>query len=817
MNKRLIKLFGMFSFVFILLFSACAVVPNIDDQIDTVEHETFDYITSELNQAVPLVETSADEQESFTVASYESIEIFETSGPAPTEECGTHTDLFYAVDQFIDDLVSREEFNEWVRPLVRQMAETGETCLINLSTFIAYFGITREMFQEYLDSNVWNYFTWGGETIDVLFSGDSALIDQFFSIDNRFRFNDERQERQNRYWNGRTMSAQHVVLENTSEMSRYFHDIWTYSFFLSDRGWYYRRWIRDLIEAGEYDKINVVEFINHFDLGHPSSLSEEGRTIFEHWANEHNMNIFTHYNFDVLLSGDMNRILAYYHRNNEHLHSAARQARFDAHVARYGMPDTSWMLTDITRMPPRRITPNPSDAEIAFTSNLSTQETAITATQTTLAAWSLAAHTSRWDLVADIGTLSGRFILNAIGRRGNTDINLAFGTGSNAGQLFVGGWDQPNIFEKYWLIGHPWPVQPLGNALQDYDSVSISFSAHSSNTGPRNFILEAQIGSAWVEVGRYSLTTTTQHFEFILPDAIRNNNTLSIRFRVLNDVAVNNQRIHANGTSRIFNLVITGNHYDYAPEGITSWQFTTVELFDDNRTTATGGTYVGSTFGLEGGGNLTMGVGSAAGQLFVNGWGNTNGLTEGRWWQLNTSTVGYRNLRLTFGAHSSATGPANFVLEVNAGEGWVPVGNYQLISTAQRFEFDLPRAFADVPELQIRFRPANGIAVRGDAVQAAGTSRMYDVTLTGVSLFGDYIYSYTQDVQQGGQYGLTLAAREGTIFRLVYDATMVEITNIGDSANVKYHAGGVLVFSDALRVNIDFVALQSGNAQFTFE
>ena len=251
--------------------------------------------------------------------------------------CGSDASHTFLLEQ----IITHEEYWEWAIPLWAQEEATGE-CLDNIFTQINHFNISRETVEGLFDIHIRYWFWFGGESLDVLFSGNRALFDSHFApggpAETGFW------ERYDYHRLSSHTTAQREVLENTSEMSRYFHDIWTYQLFdfaMDTR----LHWMQDLISKGEYDRVNIVEFISHFNLGRPSPLSP-GRTIFEHWANEYNMSIFTHYNFDILLSGDENLIRQYYAIENEPLHTAAREARFDAYVAQHGMPDTSWMLPD---------------------------------------------------------------------------------------------------------------------------------------------------------------------------------------------------------------------------------------------------------------------------------------------------------------------------------------------------------------------------------------------------------------------------------------------------------------------------------------
>jgi len=210
------------------------------------------------------------------------------------DECQCHVEIFHRFDSFIiENIVSIEELTEWYLPLLALERYTGE-CLVNLYTFIQHFNISREEFQEFIGKNVWYYFNLGGEVADILFSGDSALIEQFFSIENQEVVRRGNQERRNKHWRGRITIAQQIVNENTAYMSWYFHDVWTYFHFTGNQDSNYH-WMRGLVDAGEYERVNIVEFINHFGLYRETSRSP-GMTIFEYWATEHNLNIFTHYN-----------------------------------------------------------------------------------------------------------------------------------------------------------------------------------------------------------------------------------------------------------------------------------------------------------------------------------------------------------------------------------------------------------------------------------------------------------------------------------------------------------------------------------------
>ena len=456
-----------------------------------------------------------------------------------------------------------------------------------------------------------------------------------------------------------------------------------------------------------------------------------------------------------------------------------------------------------------------------LTSNASTTDPP----QTDLAVWTFPT-TAADRLIADTGVLSGQVQLSAQGRRSNATFGRpTFATGANAGQMFIDGWDSANIFDKYWLIQTILPVQSI---LQQYTDIEISFSAFSSNTGPARFVLEARINNAWVHVANYTLTNSVQHFTFQLPDGVRENEHLQIRLRASRtNESVIGLDVGLAGTSRLFNIAITARHVNNLPmEEISRWQFTSLDLFRNNATFVTSGTNLSSTFSLVGSGNLNMGVGSAAGQLFVNGWGGADGLTPDRYWNISTHTIGYSNIQISFSAHSSATGPRNFVMEVNIGDGWVPAAHYTLASSRQDFRFNLPASVSNVPELDIRFRPLNNTAINGNTVQPAGTSRMYNIVISGVSDLAPISFTHVQNIEQGTEYAIALvAAAQNPNFTLRYNHRILDITGIhelsGAAVNIISHEDGVLVFSgggnEDLTVIVLFTAKADGTAVFVFE
>jgi len=232
-------------------------------------------------------------------------------------ECYIHSWLFcgHSLHSIGVFAVGEEAFEEWFLPLRAQRSSPYDECLANLSTLIEHFGISREVFQELVNNNPFMQKFWLIDTADILFSGDKALIEQYFRFENEELHHQMAMEHEIRYFSERFQIAQSVVDANTTGMSRYYHDIWTYAM-LTEHGirWFYNMWMRDLVAAGEYERVNIVDFVDHF-FG-------ENREAFERWVNEHSMYLHTHYNLDIIFSGNPQLIASYYAIENESIHTA---------------------------------------------------------------------------------------------------------------------------------------------------------------------------------------------------------------------------------------------------------------------------------------------------------------------------------------------------------------------------------------------------------------------------------------------------------------------------------------------------------------
>jgi len=111
--------------------------------------------------------------------------------------CREHVLLFHSFDIFTESgIINIDTLNEWLLPLREQERYSGG-CVASLLTFVEYFDISKEVFQEFINSDIEWYARFGGDTLDVLYSGDMSLIDEFFCFENGRRISQAVNERRN--------------------------------------------------------------------------------------------------------------------------------------------------------------------------------------------------------------------------------------------------------------------------------------------------------------------------------------------------------------------------------------------------------------------------------------------------------------------------------------------------------------------------------------------------------------------------------------------------------------------------------------------
>lgn len=140
-----------------------------------------------------------------------------------------------------------------------------------------------------------------------------------------------------------------------------------------------------------------------------------------------------------------------------------------------------------------------------------------------------------------------------------------------------------------------------------------------------------------------------------------------------------------------------------------------------------------------------LSAGEAQVVSYINNNPNGRAISANRWnsveasWTIVLSSVGYKDIKVSSVQRSSATGPANFVLEWSAdGLSWKKVtgGEIQVDinwsnSAAEVAELALPDVTSNLPRLWLRWRVLDNIAVNGNNVTTSGTSAIDNIQIHG--------------------------------------------------------------------------------------
>ena len=114
---------------------------------------------------------------------------------------------------------------------------------------------------------------------------------------------------------------------------------------------------------------------------------------------------------------------------------------------------------------------------------------------------------------------------------------------------------------------------------------------------------------------------------------------------------------------------------------------------------------------------------------------------EGRYWQIELSTVGYENLELKAGLRSSNTGPADFNLTYST-DGVTFTHLLDDIEVRNSYDdvttVSLPEEASNSEKLYLRFEKGDDANVKNGApVAAGGVSNIFNVSITGTEAPAD--------------------------------------------------------------------------------
>ena len=153
----------------------------------------------------------------------------------------------------------------------------------------------------------------------------------------------------------------------------------------------------------------------------------------------------------------------------------------------------------------------------------------------------------------------------------NSNAALTLSSGDSFGGVGTGAGTNPYAYTTTnWHDGGMW-WQFSGISTAGYENIEIAFAVQSSNTGPMNFALEYSLdnGTTWLAVtaGGNPVTYTvangyTPVGPHALPTAAADIASLTIRLLNTDSIAVNGGVVGSGGTSRVSNVVISGEGSD---------------------------------------------------------------------------------------------------------------------------------------------------------------------------------------------------------------------------------------------------------------
>ena len=210
--------------------------------------------------------------------------------------------------------------------------------------------------------------------------------------------------------------------------------------------------------------------------------------------------------------------------------------------------------------------------------------------------------------------------------------------------------------------------------------------------------------------------------------------------------------------------------------------------------------------------------------IYTSGWDKAD--AEYKYWQIDTSSLGYENLAVSFNAWGSGTSPKSFTLQGSTdGSTFDNWESYELTSTANtEYNINLPAAAENQETLILRFVATGTVNINGAVVAAGGTSRMAEISITSSQSGGGDVPTKVLKPTATPADGTTAADGETVTLSCATDGAAIYYTvdgSVPTAASLEYTSPIVLSFGTESSVTIKAVAIKeeladSDIAAFTY-
>ncbi len=305
---------------------------------------------------------------------------------------------------------------------------------------------------------------------------------------------------------------------------------------------------------------------------------------------------------------------------------------------------------------------------------------------------------------------------------------------------------------RYWQINF---------SSARYKNLHLFSKQRSSNLGPRDFKVQWSLdGSSWTDVAGSTLSINTPDNWTVgtltnlpLPSNLDDQESVYLRWIMTSETSADGTTVDVFGTNRIDDIFIGGEPAT-PPVTVSAWDFEdlTERTYADFLTT-----YYRADDGISP--NKDIAEIKTNGQVFTaydngSGGAGTHSVNSNTWdggtkyWSVNISTRGYRNLTLYSKQYSSGTGPRDFKTQWSLdGSTWTDISGASVLVgdsswvTGELENIILPDDISDKTSVYLRWLKTSETSANLGAIAPAGTDRIDDVIIKGKKAL--YTLTYT--------------------------------------------------------------------------